>query len=107
MSRLHSLAAPLLVGLLAAAVPVAATAATAAPAPVTNPSLSIPGLPSIAGLPGLPGLGLGGTEHENKCALFAFSLGPLYSMGPFGPMGPWGPAGPLHDKPHSECLGGD
>jgi hypothetical protein len=83
------------VGLLAAAAPVAvARAATptagavglAVPAAVTNPL-------DVA-VPQPPGQG------DLQCLLFS------YNLGPFGPLGPWGPYGPLHDKPHPACFGG-
>jgi hypothetical protein len=83
------------VGLLAAAAPVAVTraatptagaVAVAAPAAVTNPlDVAVPTPP-------------GGQDVQ--CLLFS------YSLGPFGPLGPWGPYGPLHDKPHPACVGG-
>ncbi|MDB5064918.1 MAG: hypothetical protein JWM18_1352 [Chloroflexi bacterium] len=83
------------VGLLAAAAPVAVTRAAtptagavglAAPAAVTNPlDLPVPQPPS---------------QGDLQC------LGFSYNLGPFGPLGPWGPYGPLHDKPHPACFGG-
>ena len=115
MSPLKSKVLPLVVGLLMAAAPVVVAAGTASPAGAIGttdigavPSMPAPNLSNISlpNMPGLPGLG-GQNSADQKCAAFAFALGPLYFLGPYGPLGPWGSMGPLHDKPHDECLGGN
>jgi len=101
MSRLRTMMAPTVIGLVAAAG--VAAPALAAGVRDTGPSLSMPSFASPAmpnfGLPDTGSFFPGQDGSSFKCLFFAYNLGPL------GPLGPYGPLGPLHDKPHPECWG--
>jgi hypothetical protein len=85
-----------IVGLLAAAAPVAAASAATPTAGAVGPVAPAAGNPPDMSVPGA------GSQWPDpqQCPLSS------HDMGPLGPMGPWGPHGPLHDKPHAACVGG-
>jgi hypothetical protein len=107
MSPMTTKITPLIVGLLVAAGAASPAVAAGQGTPNGVPALSVPasGTPALPGMSQLPILG-DQNSGELKCALIAFSLGPLYFLGPFGPLGPWGPLGPLHGDPEHPCFGG-
>jgi len=93
MSRINRLMWMGAVGLVAAAVPVAAANAAT---PKDNNDKGGQSFPVGVTTP------IGSIAIDPAIACMPFE----YSLGPFGPLGPWGPYGPLHDKQHPACFGG-